>query len=189
MIMFVGFVSALRIAHTTCSAMRFSIGINFQFSSFKMYENNMYIYFFFHSTLRYSFELHRNTCIRIVRARVMLMPGAIKNNLLKCILFFQFRLLYFSLHSFVHLSVRNPSESHIKAKVIKGVGIGWIYHSNRFYFTQLNYFSLAFFFLFLSFIHSFSGFFSISPQNVLPFCLCTCTLNIVSISPQRLLNT
>lgn len=88
---------------------------------------------------------------------------AIKNNLLKCILFFQFRLLYFSLvfllHSFVHLSVRNPSESHIKAKVIKGVGIGWIYHSNRFYFTQLNYFSLAFFFLFLSSIHSFSGFF------------------------------
>lgn len=66
-----------RIAHTTCSAMRFSIGINFQFSSFKMYENNMYIYFF-HSTLRYSFELHRNTCIWIVRARVMLMPGALQ---------------------------------------------------------------------------------------------------------------
>lgn len=167
--MFVGFVSALRIAHTTCSAMRFSIGINFQFSSFKMYENNMYIYFF-HSTLRYSFELHRNTCIWIVRARVMLMPGALQLKTIcwNVFFFFQFRLLYFSLvfllHSFVHLSVRNPSESHIKAKVIKGVGIGWIYHSNRFYFTQLNYFSLAFFFLFLSFIHSFSGFFHLSTK-------------------------
>lgn len=34
--------------------------------------------FFFISTLRYSFELHRNTCIWIVRARVMLMPGALQ---------------------------------------------------------------------------------------------------------------
>lgn len=79
-----------RIAHTTCSAMRFSIGINFQFSSFKMYENNMYLYFFFHFNAKIFIWIASkhmyldSTCACYADAGCF----AIKNNLLKCILFF-----------------------------------------------------------------------------------------------------